>query len=128
MLDLDTLNTHRLDDDGAPPAPACDSCQGTGRWVAENVHCQVCGGTGRRERRSSAVSYCVWCWDRKRRPDGSEPDAGATNALRFATKTEAESYAADLYSRWMGLDHYEVRESADPVNYRWVDGRAQEIR
>ncbi len=74
-------------------------------------------------------SYMLWCWDRPRRSDGQEPDQGATNALRFATQEEAELYGRELYSRWMGLDHYEVRESTDPVNYRFDrdQNRAVEI-
>ena len=38
------------------------------------------------------------------------------NALRFATKEEAEVYARDLFSRWTSVKEYRVVESADPVN------------
>lgn len=38
------------------------------------------------------------------------------NALRFATKEEAEAYAKDLFSRWTAVKEYRVVESADPVN------------
>lgn len=49
-------------------------------------------------------------------------DASGTwcgNALRFATKDEAESYVADLYSRWLMVQRTRVVESEDEVNYRW---------
>lgn len=44
------------------------------------------------------------------------------NALRFATREEAEAYAQDLYSRWTMAVGWKVEESDDPVNYRWEDG------
>jgi hypothetical protein len=40
----------------------------------------------------------------------------AYNALRFATREQAQNYAEDLYSRWMALDSYEVQESDDAPN------------
>jgi len=43
----------------------------------------------------------------------------ATNALRFATREEAEGYGADLYQRWLGAKEWEVRETDDPVRHRW---------
>lgn len=39
-----------------------------------------------------------------------------SNALRFATREQAEEYGRDLASRWMGMDSWAVQESADPVN------------
>ena len=47
-----------------------------------------------------------------------------TNALRFATREEAEAYARDLYSRWTLCEGHCAQESEDEVNYAWVDGRA----
>jgi hypothetical protein len=44
------------------------------------------------------------------------------NGLRFATEAEAESYVADLAWRWTLVTETRVVESADPVNYAWVDG------
>ncbi len=44
---------------------------------------------------------------------------GARNALRFATKAEAEGYASNLLDRWSGAEDSRVVESSDPVNYRW---------
>ncbi len=52
----------------------------------------------------------------------------AYNGLRFATKEEASAYGRDLYSRWMGLDKYEVHASSEPVNYKVVDGRAVPVK
>ena len=45
------------------------------------------------------------------------------NALRFATRHEAELWASDLMGRWMMVRDTRVDESADPVNYSTVDGR-----
>jgi hypothetical protein len=56
------------------------------------------------------MSYLAWCFT-------SKDSKGATNALRFATEKEAESYAKELWSRWTGLDRWEIRLSTDKVNY-----------
>lgn len=49
------------------------------------------------------------------------------NALRFATKEEAEANVRDLYSRWTSVRETRVVESDDPVNYAWVDGHLVEV-
>lgn len=41
------------------------------------------------------------------------------NALRFATKEEAEANVKDLMYRWFSVIDTRVVESDDPVNYRW---------
>lgn len=41
------------------------------------------------------------------------------NALRFATKEEAEANVRDLSWRWMLVRETRVVESTDPVNYQW---------
>lgn len=38
----------------------------------------------------------------------------AGNALRFATRDEAERYARDLEMRWMAVRQWRVVESDDP--------------
>jgi hypothetical protein len=43
----------------------------------------------------------------------------ACNGLRFATKEEAEMYAAQFSS----AQSTRIIESSDPVNYRWDNGR-----
>lgn len=43
------------------------------------------------------------------------------NALRFATKEEAEKNVQDLAWRWMLVRDTRVVECNDPVNYRWDD-------
>lgn len=43
----------------------------------------------------------------------------ACNALRFATYHEAEGYGNELLSRWLVPTGFEVRETSDPVNYRF---------
>jgi hypothetical protein len=49
------------------------------------------------------------------------------NALRFATRAEAEAQVADLMMRWTAVRDTRVVESDDPVNYRYVDGRLESI-
>lgn len=51
---------------------------------------------------------------------------GSTNAMRFATKEEAESYGTDLLMRWLAPSHGQPEETEDPVNYRWVPGKGAE--
>ncbi|WP_028164097.1 hypothetical protein [Bradyrhizobium elkanii] len=49
------------------------------------------------------------------------------NALRFATKEEAEANVRDLAMRWTLVREYRATESDDPVNYRYVDGQLLRI-
>ena len=49
------------------------------------------------------------------------------NALRFATREEAEANVKDLMMRWLAVRETRVVESDDPVNYRWVDGNLIEV-
>ncbi len=49
------------------------------------------------------------------------------NALRFATKAEAEAYVADLSYRWTMVRETRVVESDDAVNYALVNGRAEPL-
>lgn len=44
------------------------------------------------------------------------------NALRFATREEAELWVRDLSWRWLLVRETRVVESSDPVNYRIVNG------
>lgn len=46
-----------------------------------------------------------------------------SNALRFATKEEAQASAVDLKFRWTLVRDARAVESADPVNYKRVNGR-----
>lgn len=55
------------------------------------------------------------------------PNDGGTNACRYATKAEAEAAGSELLSRWFAPTGYEVRESTDPVNYEFVDGRPRPL-
>lgn len=43
----------------------------------------------------------------------------AYNALRFATQTDAQAYANDLGSRWMGADQIEVHPADEAPTHRW---------
>ena len=49
------------------------------------------------------------------------------NALRFATREEAEANVRDLMMRWFAVRETRVVESDDPVNYRYVDGRLESL-
>jgi hypothetical protein len=42
------------------------------------------------------------------------------NALRFATREEAEANVRDLMMRWLLVREVRVVESTDPVNYAWT--------
>ena len=46
----------------------------------------------------------------------------AYNALRFATRAEAEKYGRDLAGRWTLVERIVVEESTDLVSYQWIDG------
>ena len=50
------------------------------------------------------------------------------NALRFATKEEAEADVQDLMMRWFAVRETRVVESEDEPNYRRVDGRSVPIK
>jgi hypothetical protein len=54
-------------------------------------------------------------------------EAPATNALRFPTYQEADSYGFDLLTRWFAPEDYEVRQTEDKPNYRWTDQGAKRI-
>lgn len=43
----------------------------------------------------------------------------ASNALRFATKEEADNYGSELLSRWWVPTAHRVAESDEPVNYKF---------
>lgn len=52
----------------------------------------------------------------------------AGNALRFATQEEAEANVRDLFGRWMAVKETRVVPSEDEPNYRWVDGKLEQIK
>lgn len=45
------------------------------------------------------------------------------NALRFATREEAEANVRALEQRWLAVTETRVVESDDPVTHAWVDGK-----
>jgi hypothetical protein len=49
------------------------------------------------------------------------------NALRFATREEAEANVRDLMMRWFAVRETRVVESDDPVNYRYIGGRLESL-
>jgi len=60
------------------------------------------------------MSFAVWMLFK------SEP--ANTNAVRFATREEADRAGSSLLSRWFVPTGFEVRESTDPVNYEFPEG------
>lgn len=50
-----------------------------------------------------------------------EGEKWLSNALRFATKAEAETSARDLARRWLLVTNHQAVESIDPVNYMIKD-------
>jgi hypothetical protein len=49
------------------------------------------------------------------------------NALRFATREEAEANARDLAMRWTLVREFRATECDDPVNYRWINGKLEAV-
>ena len=49
----------------------------------------------------------------------------SSNAVRFATKQEAEDAGVELLGRWFVPTDSRAAESDDEVNYRFVDGRPE---
>lgn len=45
------------------------------------------------------------------------------NALRFATREEAQANVENLANRWLAVTETRVVESTDPVSHAWVDGK-----
>jgi len=52
----------------------------------------------------------------------------ASNALRFASETEAQLYLTDLSMRWTAVAETRVDPCDDLPNYEWVDDRARPIK
>lgn len=51
----------------------------------------------------------------------------AGNALRFATRTEAQDYGRELAGRWMLVTDWRAVASADQVNYRFDYAAARAV-
>jgi hypothetical protein len=65
-------------------------------------------------------------WKPEVRVGRSETWSG--NAVRTATREEAEHYARDLCMRWTATSDWRVVESEDPVSAVWKDGKLEFIR
>jgi hypothetical protein len=50
------------------------------------------------------------------------------NAVRFATREEADEYVEDLMYRWLAVTGWRTVKSNDPVNYRWVNGKLEAVK
>jgi hypothetical protein len=74
-------------------------------------------------------------WEKQRRrkmsfaPEVLADSSGkwAGNAVRFATREEAEGYVRDLMMRWTAVRETRVVESTDPVKHKWVNGRTEAV-
>jgi hypothetical protein len=51
----------------------------------------------------------------------------ASNALRFKTKEEAESNAANLMYRWTMVQDFRAGESEDEPTHAWIDGALHDL-
>lgn len=69
------------------------------------------------------VSYAWYCSGLPVPPK----EQWATNALRFLTAEEAQAYGDDLGCRWFAMGEGEVRQTSDPANYVWKDGKAERL-
>jgi hypothetical protein len=49
------------------------------------------------------------------------------NQLRFATEDEAKQQVHNLMMRWLSVEDTRVVATADPVNYRWIDGKLERL-
>jgi hypothetical protein len=52
----------------------------------------------------------------------------SSNALRFATKEEAESNAANLMYRWALVQDFRAGQSEDEPTHAWIDGALHDLR
>ena len=50
------------------------------------------------------------------------------NALRFATKAEAEANVANLAARWFSVRETRAIECSEPVNYSWIGGKLEPVK
>jgi len=57
-----------------------------------------------------------------------EDSTFATNALRFRTQAEAEAYARNLFSRWLGASEWKVMPHTDKPNYEIVNNELRSIK
>ena len=64
------------------------------------------------------------------KPEVSTDSSGAFygNALRFATREEAEANVQELSWRWLLVRETRVVESDDEPNYAWVDGAIVDLK
>ena len=53
------------------------------------------------------------------RPEVKVQGEWSSNALSFATNTEAGGYARDVFGRWTLCEEYQAVEVHDPVTHKW---------
>jgi hypothetical protein len=51
----------------------------------------------------------------------------SSNALRFATREEAEANVQGLMMHWFAVRETRVVECDDPVNHRYIEGRLESL-
>lgn len=49
------------------------------------------------------------------------------NALRFATREEAEANVKELSMKWFAVKETRATECDDPVTHRWVNGKLEHV-
>jgi hypothetical protein len=54
-------------------------------------------------------------------------DQWVSNALRFATEEEAQSYVTDLSWRWLAVRKTRVTSCEDPITHRLDEGRLTSV-
>jgi hypothetical protein len=86
---------------------------------------RICGSGGRGVGASRPEKETTVSWKPEVIADGAGKWCG--NALRSATREEAEANVGDLMMRWFAVRETRVIESDDPVNYRYVDGRLEHL-
>ena len=62
------------------------------------------------------------------KPEMKVNGAWSGNALRFATREEAEKSARDLFARWTLPEDWRAVESEDPISYAYIHGELREYR
>lgn len=104
----------------AVPEVTCSECKAK---LAEQVKIsdEVVAEVIKEEQQEASIGTLATAPNRSWKPeviaDGSGQWCG--NALRFATKEEAEANVRDLFGRWAMVRETRVVESADEVNYQW---------
>lgn len=58
---------------------------------------------------------------------GGPRSAWAGNMLRFAKEADAQSYGADLFTRWTSVTAWRIGRTTDPATHRWNGQMAEAL-